>query len=84
MKLLREDLKENRAMEYTGQIRGNVIVLDAAPDLPEGTRVKVVPIPDKAASPLGEMLLSFAGCVRGLPDDMAENHDHYLYGTPKR
>ena len=71
-------------MEYTGRVQGSVIILDAAPDLPEGTRVKVVPIPGKAASPLGEMLLSFAGCVHGLPDDMAENHDHYLYGTPKR
>ncbi len=71
-------------MEYIGRVQGNVIVLDAAPDLPEGTRVRVVPIPCKAASSLGEMLLSFAGCVHGLPDDMAENHDHYLYGTPKR
>lgn len=71
-------------MEYTGQIRGNVIVLDTPADLPEGTRVKVVPVPGKAASSLGEMLLSFAGCVQGLPDDVAKNHDHCLYGTPKR
>jgi hypothetical protein len=24
-----------------------------------------------------------AGSVEGLPPDMARNHDHYLYGTPK-
>ena len=38
----------------------------------------------RAASELGEMLLSFAGKAKGLPGDVAENHDHYLYGTPKK
>jgi len=26
----------------------------------------------------------FAGAVRGLPPDMALNHDHYLHGLPKK
>jgi hypothetical protein len=26
----------------------------------------------------------FAGKAEGLPPDLAENHDHYLYGTPKK
>jgi hypothetical protein len=26
----------------------------------------------------------FAGTVRGLPPDMALNHDHYLHGLPKK
>jgi hypothetical protein len=26
----------------------------------------------------------FAGKVRGLPPDMALNHDHYLHGLPKK
>jgi hypothetical protein len=30
------------------------------------------------------MLLEHAGRCKGLPSDLAENHDHYLYGTPKR
>lgn len=38
----------------------------------------------KAASPLGEILLRFAGIADDLPADIAKNHDHYLYGTPKR
>jgi len=38
----------------------------------------------KAASPLGELLLKFAGIADDLPPDMAKNHDHYLYGAPKR
>jgi hypothetical protein len=33
---------------------------------------------------LGQALLEFAGTAEGLPTDMAENHDHYLYGVPKR
>jgi hypothetical protein len=24
------------------------------------------------------------GIVEDLPPDLSENHDHYLYGTPKR
>lgn len=38
----------------------------------------------KAASPVGEMLMKFAGVIDDLPSDMAKNHDHYLYGAPKR
>ena len=38
----------------------------------------------KAASPLGEMLLKYAGVIDDLPSDMAKNHDHYLYGVPKK
>jgi hypothetical protein len=30
-----------------------------------------------------DKLLELAGTVEG-PPDWAENHDHYLYGTPKR
>jgi hypothetical protein len=26
----------------------------------------------------------FAGSARGLPPDMALNHDHYLHGLPKK
>jgi hypothetical protein len=31
-----------------------------------------------------DALLEFAGKAEGLPPDLAENHDHYLHGTPKR
>ena len=33
---------------------------------------------------LGDFVLRVAGTADGLPADLAENHDHYLYGTPKR
>ena len=31
-----------------------------------------------------DALLEFAGTAEGLPPDLAEHHDHYLHGTPKR
>jgi hypothetical protein len=31
-----------------------------------------------------DALLEFAGTAEGLPPDLAENHDHYLHGAPKR
>ena len=31
-----------------------------------------------------DVLLAFAGTAENLPSDMSVNHDHYLYGGPKR
>ena len=31
-----------------------------------------------------DKLQTLAGRAKGLPADAARNHDHYLYGTPKR
>ena len=49
------------------------------------------PNPGKAVAPtvqkkeqVAAFLLRVAGTAEGLPPDLAENHDHYLYGTPKR
>jgi hypothetical protein len=43
------------------------------------------PPPAPAPAPaLGQKLLKFAGRAKGLPPDAARNHDHYLYGVPKR
>ena len=42
-------------------------------------------LPDEQSEePLSAFLLRVAGTAEGLPPDLAENHDHYLYGTPKR
>jgi hypothetical protein len=32
----------------------------------------------------GHALLEIAGMADDLPADLSVNHDHYLYGTPKR
>ena len=39
---------------------------------------------DSNIETLGQKLLKHAGKAVGLPHDLAENHDHYLYGTPNK
>ncbi len=34
--------------------------------------------------PILEKLLRHAGTAKGLPSDLALNHDHYLHGLPKK
>lgn len=70
-------------MTIAGTIQNGVVVFDQPPALPEGTRVEVVvPAPEEAPTLLG--LLRFAGTANDLPPDMAEQHDHYIHGTPRR
>jgi hypothetical protein len=74
-------------MTYRGKIVGGVVVLDQEASLPDGTEVTIQPIEKSSAaepSTLGQRLMQFAGKAKGLPDDASRNHDHYLYGTPKR
>jgi hypothetical protein len=72
-------------MLLEGTVVNGTIVLDGEARLPDGARVEVtVKPPQRASTPLGEMLLRHAGKATGLPEDMASQHDHYLHGTPKR
>jgi hypothetical protein len=77
-------------MTLHGQVRGGVIVFDPPVALPEGAEVEVQ-VREQPAEPstaeaqsLYERLEPFIGAAKGLPADLAEQHDHYLYGTPKR
>ena len=72
-------------MDYFGTVTNGVIVLENGNGLPEGTRVRVAPLESlSSGETLGQRLLKFAGTARNLPSDMAEQHDHYLHGRPKR
>ena len=75
-------------MSFEGTVVNGGVVLDAPVPLPDGTRVKLVveapTAPPGAASELGAVLLRHAGKAEGLPADAAAQHDHYLYGTPRR
>ena len=76
-------------MTIQGTVVNGVIVPDGGQQLPEGTRVEIVlPELKQDASPasqsLRELLMGFAGCMEGLPADLAAQHDHYIHGTPKR
>jgi hypothetical protein len=56
----------------------------AAPAPGHGSLRPSPPAAAPAKKSLAEFLLSVAGTATGLPPDMAENHDHYLHGMPKR
>lgn len=72
-------------MELTGTVQNGILVLDNGRTLPEGARVRII-IESQESPPrtAKELLMRFAGCMTGLPPDMARNHDHYIHGTPKR
>jgi hypothetical protein len=72
-------------MSLAGTVINGVIVLDEQEQLAEGTRVEIVIKSHEASKPtLAERLLKHAGTVMDLPADIAEQHDHYIHGTPKR
>ncbi|MCF6287232.1 MAG: hypothetical protein L3K26_18930 [Candidatus Hydrogenedentes bacterium] len=76
-------------MTYKGYIQNGMIVLDEPTDLPDGVQVRIdicdseVLAKEKIPT-LAEALAPFIGKAVGMPEDAAENHDHYLYGTPKK
>ena len=72
-------------MVVEGTVQNGVVVLDLPGKLADGARVKVIlEEQPPAGESLRDMLLRFAGTCHGLPSDMAEQHDHYIHGTPKR
>lgn len=78
------------AETYTGHVQDGVVVFDASsPPLPSGTKVRITAqIADEESEPdiptLYERLEPIIGSIQGLPEDFAEQHDHYIHGTPKR
>jgi hypothetical protein len=79
-------------MTVRGHVKNGVVVLEPGTALPEGAEVRLeitasqerqVEL-DENGRTLGQKLLRYAGKAVGLPPDAARNHDHYLYGTPKR
>ena len=72
-------------MKYSGKVKDGVVVLEGSPPLKDGTVVAVEPVEAPVASPgLGQRLKPFSGSAKGLPTDMARNHDHYLHGRPRK
>ena len=80
-------------MTYRGRVQNGVVVLEKPAGLPDGTPVSIRPL--KARSERGrgksprrpamyERYARFIGKAKGLPPDFSAQHDHYLYGTPKR
>ncbi|HTU89117.1 MAG TPA: hypothetical protein VMF69_03375 [Gemmataceae bacterium] len=72
-------------MELTGIVQNGVVVPDNGKPLPEGARVRIlIESQETTHSAAKELLMKFAGCMTGLPADMARNHDHYIHGIPKQ
>jgi hypothetical protein len=71
-------------MELEGVVHNGVVVPDDAMALAEGTRVRIIPAPLEKPKTFGERFAQFKGAVPGLPEDLAEHHDHYRLGTPNR
>lgn len=77
-------------MTYHGHVENGRVVLDDGVNLPNGTPVVVtvaqppVEKTDREIPTLYERLKPFIGAIDGMPPDLSENIDHYLYGHPKK
>ena len=77
-------------MVYEGHVEKGVVIVDDPVNLPDGTKVKVEIVvttgndaSDLSEPTLYEQLAPLVGAAKGLPSDLARNHDHYLHGRPK-
>jgi hypothetical protein len=70
-------------MTIVGIVLNGAIVLENGQTLPDGTKVEVV-VPAGESKPTLTGLLKYAGCMPDLPADFAQQHDHYIHGTPKK
>jgi hypothetical protein len=71
-------------MTYRGHTEKGVVVLDEPVTLPDGVPVRVEVTDAGEGRSLADRLRNVIGIAKGLPSDLAENHDHYLHGKPKR
>lgn len=71
-------------MVYRGRVKNGVVVLDPEVALPDGIEVTIEPLSSPSRRTLAEQLGDLVGSVPDLPPDMAQQHDHYLHGAPKR
>jgi hypothetical protein len=79
-----------------GKVKNGKVLLEDPKALPEGTEVEVRPAKKSKPGPprrpkgkalprsLANRLANVMGKATGLPPDASVNHDHYLYGVPKR
>lgn len=83
------------SLVLAGTVHNGVVVLSGGQTLPEGASVEVVvrrepdanhsqPTPPSVWSDLARLGREVESLPCDLPEDLAINHDHYLYGVPKR
>jgi hypothetical protein len=76
--------ERNCVMELEGVVHNGVVLPDDAAALPEGARVRIIVMPVEPPKSFGERFAKFKGAATGLPADLAQQHEHYRLGTPKR
>ncbi len=71
-------------MSFTGHIQNGLVVFDTPVSLPDGTAVEILVLTEPRPTTHFERLKEIIGAAEGLPEDFADNHDHYIHGTPKQ
>ena len=80
-------------MVYHGRVKDGVVVLEGPQAPADGVRVSMRVLKSRAARigkskkrkpTLYDVLKPFIGIGNELPPDFSINHDHNLYGAPKR
>jgi hypothetical protein len=71
-------------MSITTTVEDGRIELPAGVHLPNGTVVRIETVTPKELPTLLEDMKEFIGVGDDSVTDMAENHDHYLHGHPKK
>ena len=71
-------------MSITAVVENDTIKLPAGVHVPDGTKVEITLPVEGAVDARHAWMLDFAGIANDLPPDASAEHDHYLYGTPKR
>lgn len=81
---------------YRGWVKNGVVLVEGDVELPEGIEVRIelengaeAVSPSRDREPtIGQKLAALGRWAEtlpcDLPEDLAENHDHYIHGTPKR
>jgi len=71
------------AVSITAIVENNTIKLPPGVYVPYGTSARII-LETVAGRSAAERYAALIGITDALPEDMAENHDHYLHGAPKK
>lgn len=71
-------------MSFRAVFRNGKVEFQPGVQIPEGAELVVSVIDEADVPTLGELFKDVAGKAAGKPADGSLQHDHYIYGTPKR
>jgi hypothetical protein len=84
LRLVKAEESEHMTQTILAKFNGGVIVPDEPLNLPQGQRLRVEVEPIDTDPPRFADLLELEADIPDTSSDLASQHDHYLYGTPKR